>query len=88
MGWETSERTPSTMTGHRFLPQTCVAPDCKRRIARGLLACRSHWFALPGDLRRTISSSFKADDRPTYRLAVYEALQVWCAAIAAAEQSE
>jgi hypothetical protein len=29
----------------------CPAPTCTRRVASTQLACRSHWYALPKELR-------------------------------------
>lgn len=37
----------------------CHAPRCTERVDRGKLMCRGHWFALPPELRRAISDSWK-----------------------------
>jgi hypothetical protein len=53
------------------VPHTCHAPGCERRVPAKLFACRTHWFALPKDLRDAVSKEYRPgqekDKRPSWR---------------------
>lgn len=36
----------------------CPAPGCENRVPRSQLACRSHWYALPADLRSAVWDAY------------------------------
>lgn len=54
----------------------CDAPGCPEKIKRGMLMCRTHWFALPRELRAAIRSTW-TDRRTT-------GLRAWSANVLAA----
>lgn len=37
---------------------TCALGKCGAPVRRGQLFCRNHWFALPGEMRRSILITF------------------------------
>ena len=51
---ETLEALPSGRGLATGTKQTCAADTCGAPVQRGQLMCRTHWFALPRDLRDDI----------------------------------
>lgn len=41
----------------------CAWPKCHTLIPREMFMCKSHWFALPKELRDRIWKAYRADDR-------------------------
>jgi hypothetical protein len=37
----------------------CPAPDCQVRVPRHKFVCRSHWYALPKDIRDRVWAGFR-----------------------------
>lgn len=37
----------------------CPGPGCAEQVPTELLACRKHWFAIPGSLRAAVWASFR-----------------------------
>ena len=59
------------------LMHKCGKPGCRVQVPTTMLACRTHWYALPRDLRQTISAAYKAGDTVGHREAYLEAVGVW-----------
>lgn len=84
--------------GRRVRPEAqrsykvCDAPGCQERIRRGMLMCRSHWFALPPPLRAAISSTWSNRQMAAWSANCLEARRFLStntpAAIAARRQGE
>lgn len=45
----------------------CHWPGCERQVPPAMWGCRSHWYSLPGDLRRDIWRSYAPGQEATGR---------------------
>lgn len=52
----------------------CPAQGCSNTVPREMLACRSHWFSLPPDLRGRISETWRNGDTAAWLKARDEAV--------------
>lgn len=50
--------------------RACAANMCARRVGRGMLMCREHWFELPIKFRRAITGAWAARQVQAYQDAV------------------
>lgn len=41
----------------------CEAPSCAESVARGMLMCRAHWFAVPAPIRSDVLRTWKLVQR-------------------------
>lgn len=55
---------------------SCAADTCGIAVQRGHLFCRTHWFALPDDLRAGILGAFRARDTARYQQLVGQARDI------------
>lgn len=59
-------------------PHTCPVPGCKKQVPYEQLACRSHWYALPLDLRNRVWRAYRGRSDEDHLMVVAEAIE-WLA---------
>jgi hypothetical protein len=52
----------------------CPGLNCDQQVPADQLACRSHWFSLPRDLRNRVWSAWRAGDQTRHAAAVRDAI--------------
>jgi hypothetical protein len=54
----------------------CPGPECEIRLPSHVLACSTHWYRLPAELRSHIRRAWNAQDLIEHRRAVRFAVEV------------
>jgi hypothetical protein len=63
----------ATVTTHR-----CPARPCAAEVPNRLLACPTHWFRLPADIRREVARTAHLPvNHPQRRIALMNAVNYW-----------
>jgi len=55
--------------------RTCPYPGCTAGVSTDRLACATHWYLVPRDLRSRVWTAFLANDYRKHRAAVSAVLQ-------------
>jgi hypothetical protein len=55
----------------------CPSFNCSVQVPRSQLACRSHWFSLPKDLRGRIWDAYTLGEREAHSALIAEALEIF-----------
>lgn len=54
----------------------CAATCCDQLVGRGHLFCRTHWFAVPAEVRNAILQAFGRRDQVAYEMAITRARDI------------